>query len=264
MNGNTLGEMLLAAEPFDIGQEVAIRRALNGKGNYYHGGTVKQVPLGSKGTIIELGGQSIKLLLARKPNIEAIPEKKTLWNTIRSYFGLKEIRAERPDNENYWTVHPDEIASKNPSIPRPKVEEANLENLLKGNVVETVNESGSTAFQPGFNVREEFVVWVREQFPDLEKYAGGRKSYSELDERREEVRLAAIKACQHGVKTTNSCVKGYFEDHLSYFRGSDGGRFYNNLCALTQLIEQVAVNIGRSSNWHYGTNLKRGRRKNNE
>ena len=49
-----------------------------------------------------------------------------------------------------------------------------LQNLLSAEEPK-IEESQARTFNPKFNVREEFPVWIKEQFPEIGQYARKRK-----------------------------------------------------------------------------------------
>src|SRR3990167_8604834 len=81
-----------------------------------------------------------------------------------------------------------------------------LKNLLEGDEPEEKVETEENGFNPKFNVREEFAVWIRQQFPKLKKHAKKGLVYPELDARAEEVYQAALGAVNHGVTSTKDCA----------------------------------------------------------
>ncbi len=80
-----------------------------------------------------------------------------------------------------------------------------LNELLTGEEPEE-RVKGNKKFNPLFNVREEFALWVREEFPELKEYAKKRRVYRELEERKDEVYEAALGAVNHGVASTEACA----------------------------------------------------------
>jgi len=122
-------------------------------------------------------------------------------------------------------------------------------------------EQEGNLFEPKFNAREEFAIWVRQEFPEL---WNGRLllRYGAVNKRKKEVYEAAKKACEHGVKTTNNCVNSRFYHTLhqlsqSFYKSS---KFGNDVKRLVEWIENVAPNLNNGE-LHYGTGLVVKRRK---
>jgi len=247
---------------FKVGQEVIVKKALNGA-VYYLGGSLKDVPLGSKGKVQDMLAD-----------------------------GTMGIRLDNPrlGIQGYWKVHLDELTL----IPREEKADSVLETQLLAEVPkepkdnqerEDNKDDGNTiyrtrntfieefrklffvgkskvpkipAFTPRFNPREEFAVWIRDQFPELEQYASKGTYYLKLVDHQYEVSRAAIEACEHGAATTRSCIKSRFNEYLKCFKRGKGN-FTNNVNGLTELIENVSANLKqKSGSWHYGTTLVRG------
>ena len=117
------------------------------------------------------------------------------------------------------------------------------------------NDKNNNPFDPKFNPREEFVVWVKEEFPEL--WNGQDKSYENLERRRKEVYKAAKKACKHGIKTTDYCVRSYFYKYLRYLDNlSDKStpEFVKVINSLVEHIEFFSVNLN-TGKLHYGTRI---------
>ncbi|MDP3881332.1 MAG: hypothetical protein Q8Q31_00445 [Nanoarchaeota archaeon] len=270
---------------FRLGEEVIIRKASAGQGNYYHGGTVKQVPLGSRGRIVEMDApESIRLFLEANPKAEVNPRKRNFWDKVIEYLGIKEKFLEK---SSYWLVHPAEISPRSDPSPKPQISTSNLQLLLSNNTIEAVNDADKSAFQPGFNVREEFAVWVRKQFPQLEDYVKRKEKYKELEERRDEVMSGARKAYDHAMQTAGGCARTGFQvsfarligdkntltglegsaldapdRSVKYFtmkeedtEGSESELFPSNLNKFVITIERSSLSLG-SKDKHYGTRRK--------
>ena len=89
-----------------------------------------------------------------------------------------------------------------------KSSEDKLTDLLAENPEE---EDEKREFRPLFNAREEFAVWIREQFPQLKTYALNRESYDDLTERKKEVMKGARSAYEHALLTAHGCARTSFE-----------------------------------------------------
>lgn len=230
---------------YKIGQEVVIRRALgekggNSRGEYYHGGNLRIVPLGAKGTI------------------------KTVNNSETLYLKLDNPRQ---GDEGYWHVHPEEIGLSKEEEKQDEQRLRRKQSVLERTLVTKepidrprTNES-STDYDPKFNPREEFVLWMESQFPGI------TRSYVPLMKkilaRKQEVYAAARLACQHGIRTAESCVQETFREILSDLKHSnrvskvsqksydkDFCRYLHDLVALSK---QVSGNLVSRNHWHYGT-----------
>ena len=226
---------------YKVGQEVVIRRNLGQMhgykpGEYYYGGNLEEVPLGTKATIEEI-------------------------------FSKEQIYV-RLGNEKYgntgWYVHPSEIdhltkEQAQAEKERQKQGNSQLEEILLNSVQDTKDKTRTRtkkkSFNPAFNVREEFAVWVRQEFPRLKQYAKSRKGYSALTRRKAEVMEGARMAYEHAKKTTDSCVTDAFQEKYNNLECSDGMDFPRHLCQMVKYIEHVSANLGKSN--HYGTRRQR-------
>ena len=152
---------------------VVIRNLGKRKGRYYYGASLTSIPIGSKGKI-----------------------QRAFKNSYRVSF-----------NGNSFVLKPGEVAFDKRLTKREKTKgETLLEKaLLEEEIVEEKDRKRIKPFEPKFNVREEFSVWIRDQFPELKKYASRKKgSYVKLERRKKEVYAAAVLACNHGIKTTQN------------------------------------------------------------
>jgi len=110
--------------------------------------------------------------------------------------------------------------------------------------------SGNKKFEPKFNVREEFALWVREQFPELRKYARGRGNvYKELEERREEVYEAALGAVNHGVVSTETCASsrlssGWTKFEKGFKQTASPKKRAKSLMAFVEAVEDLSISLG--------------------
>ena len=82
-----------------------------------------------------------------------------------------------------------------------------LDELLSGEEPQESEDHNRSKFNPKFNVREEFTLWVREQFPELKEHTDQNLAYEEVETRREEIYQAALGAVNHGVASTEACAK---------------------------------------------------------
>ena len=135
---------------------------------------------------------------------------------------------------------------------KSKHEKKKLESLLIAEEpVDKIKKEKS--FDPKFNAREEFVVWVREEFPEL-MYQKGH--YEIPSKRRREVYEAAIAACRHGIETTGACVQRTFQNNFSNLMTDGCSDLEVRIYSIVSLIECVSANLG-NENRHYGTILAR-------
>ena len=220
---------------FKVGQEVVIKRNLgersgHRKNEYYHGGDLSDVPLGTKAIV------------------DSINDKKGLDLTLKG----------RNNNGRSWYVHSDELATNKEYKATQKKLDSLLDSVLLENlVVEKKSRKKIKPFEPKFNVREEFAVWMIEQFPNLKEYEKLGKKYKAIEKRRDEVYKAAKLACKHGIETTNSCVSDMFFDSLNRLKTTNNLYFNESLCYLISTIECVSANLNTEEKRHYGTELKR-------
>jgi len=123
-----------------------------------------------------------------------------------------------------------------------------LQTLLSEGAPKAPRKSRSKKFKPKFNVREEFVLWVNDQFPELSSRVSSEKSYSELSERMKEVKEAAKKAYDHISQTTTQCSNStsyrYWNKLDSCDETGDEKRFITNLDAFVQTIENFSMSLG--------------------
>jgi len=119
-----------------------------------------------------------------------------------------------------------------------------LENVLSEEVPEEKrNTREKRKFKPKFNVREEFVVWMRQEFPELNDYEYRNEPYKELIQRKEEVLDGARQACEHGVRTTGGCTRGYFKDQKKTLSQWSESTFTSNIRGLISNIEIISSNL---------------------
>jgi hypothetical protein len=127
------------------------------------------------------------------------------------------------------------------------------ENRTNEKTYETSNRQNP--FKYTFNVREEFAVWLRQEFPYLEPHKPDSSSYVSLLKRREEVCEAAKAACEHGVNTTDACVRSKFEGYLENLDSSiSDASFTNEISSLVNWIEHVSMDLDNHGG-HYGTRV---------
>lgn len=212
---------------FEVGQEVIIGRNLGFRTNrssieYYHGGSIKNVPLGTKATI------------------DRIVDKDQIHLKFKNNrYGI----------DDGWYVHPGELGTNAEQEMAEREEERRigsfLESSLIGDEPKTTEEkqNGKGEFNPKFNVREEFAIWVREQFPELNEYAGRKEKYDALIERKDEVLDGARQAYKHAMETTRACTKNVFDTWFKKLE-SNSGNFGSNLEEFVEYIEVVASNLG--------------------
>src|SRR3989344_5460960 len=93
------------------------------------------------------------------------------------------------ENKRYGTmyVHPSEVdlAEEQRTVTEHEQRKINsqLEEMLSDDI--TTAETSDTdavpekAFKPKFNAREEFAVWIRQEFPKLQGYTEKKQEYTE-------------------------------------------------------------------------------------
>ena len=271
------------------GQEVVIRRNLgekNGreKSDYYHGGDLRDVPLGSKAVIEEV------------------------FNETDIYVRLQ--------NGNTWNVHPDELATTKGVEEAEKKKQEAIDSKLEGilnsqeisiessvddtgkyirhNIDDNVKENHTgiigrirnyfnkpklselhegNPFHPEFNAREEYAVWVRQEFPELKEYAENEKKYGSLEKRKEEVMRGAEMAYNHGTETIQSCALSDFTNIYSALKeqktnniaytdfATNSSAFSTRLEKFVSFIEFLSLNLNSISSMgrekHHGTHIKK-------
>ncbi len=278
---------------YEKGQDVVIRRNLgiehgNGKSGYYYGGSVSNVPLGSKGTIEYVSEKKIDVRLSNGNRWNVHP------NELRTSKETEEAEKKRQEAKNSQleeilqleepTTQKD--AKKEPmsieEVVVPKVLiKLNLAEQYKkimlriknyGNEISKTTDDSikkSEPFKPEFNPREEYAVWVRQEFPELKDYAKKEKEYDSLEKRKIEVMNGAKMAYEHGTKTLRGCALIDFRTVYCTFNGQkpDGlyysdfatysGVFAARLEKFVSFIEFLSLNLESiSSNGykkHHGT-----------
>lgn len=231
----------------EIGQEVTIKRALGpdngrGKNSYYYGWTLVELPLGTKATVVERPRKDIILLEFRGSKIR----RGIVYVNPRIY------------------LHPNELftAEEKETIDKYQNERFSsmLDNVLLSNQLPDNNNelpAGQRAFEPKFNAREEFALWVRQEFPELDRHVAGKTKYDTLLARKEEVIGAARKAYEHAMQTTRTCVSHAFDVRFRelkesdfLFLGPETPRGYNlgtKLLSFVDLIEGVSSSLNEYS-----------------
>lgn len=128
-------------------------------------------------------------------------------------------------------------------------------------------------FHPRVNVREEFVLWVMQQFPDLKKYSTNRTIYPELETRKKHVYEAALGAVNHGVLSTEACAKarlkqGWQEFEAAFTENAKPEDRAKGLSAFVRSLEDLSISLGGDEHYtkcgHYltGTGYYSSERKN--
>ena len=167
---------------FEVGQRVVITKNLGTKpGNeansardkYFYGVNIRDIPLGSKGVIVKLCNNHYKIKVGSENLCLADGEYVT------------------------YTQYTEE-------------EQRRFNSLLEGALLEeaptvTRTKSEERSFNPKFNAKDEFVVWIRQEFPKIEKYARSGTQYEPLVERIDEVKNAA-KIVRERVQAMNPAV----------------------------------------------------------
>lgn len=113
-------------------------------------------------------------------------------------------------------------------------------------------------FDPKFNVREEFAIWVRKEFPELKDHSAKNTVYEMLEARKSEVYLAAQAAMLQGLGSTDACARARLEEGWKkinqYF--SDRSTSADNkkqrasgLNSFVEALEDLSISLG--GNRHY-------------
>ena len=231
---------------YEVGQAVMIKQnlgsksSMRGRGDYYYGGNPSQVPLGTKAVISRIDG------------------------TDKFLLRISDSSSSRRE----WWVHPDELmsAKEYERHEEKKLKERNKEisqvleaALLEEEIIEKKGRKRLKPFEPKFNPREEFAVWMQEQFPELKQRVSKNEEYNAVKRRKKEIYAAATLACNHGIETTRACVRRMFDTGLARLDSTSNLSFNKNLVYLLGVIEQVSANLGDKKDLHYGTELVRVR-----
>lgn len=265
---------------FKVGQEVIVKRNLGrarghlSNSEYYHGGDLNDVPLGAKAIIYAINGpDSLTLKFENgeygNSGIWAVHPGELIGNEK-----LDQARKEYQEKLDAL------LSGDAPVIEADIIFDARLDDILLDDAPIVEKNNGNSKglmgrikrffdykhnhiqigrpFDPKFNVREEFAVWMREEFPDLDLYTGQRGAYKELETRREEVYKAAVLACEHGIETTGACVQATFSIILDHLKDTDY-HFNIKIYELVDFIEKVSANLDTKEERHYGTRLDRRR-----
>lgn len=135
-----------------------------------------------------------------------------------------------------------------------------IDELLTGKEPED-KQSTSREFKPTFNVREEFVLWVQKQFPQLKKHSKKNVQYDALEARRDEVYQAALGAVNHGVTSTEACATaklrtGWEEFDRGFGKSGKPEDRAKSLEAFVKALSDLSISLGGDK--HYteaGTRL---------
>jgi hypothetical protein len=213
---------------FSLGDEVIVHRArgdLPGSwcyrsGGFFYGDRCNDLVLGTKARIVQIRSFECIFISYR----EHSGEIQTRW--VHS----EEIRRAPKNEQGHECAHIDDL-------------------LCDESVEQRVSLHSDTAqFEPTFNAREEFALWVRQHYP--------QKNHTLIMEHQREILDAATKACVHADQETKSCVRDQF---LYLYRDmkdctySTGG-FCSALYEFVNYIELVSHNL--RGELHYGTSLK--------
>ena len=185
---------------FKVGQEVTVGRTCGQirerqSTEYYHGGNPKHVPLGAKGVIEEIYSQD-KMYVRFENNDYGVQGG---W-----FFHTKELNTvkEQAQAEKRWQENFD-------SFLEDSLEERLAEDTTIAAKKKSSREKAKKSFEPSFNTRDEFVAWVREEFPHLPEHAENGTEYKELYARKREIQKAAKEVWKWFAEATMS----WGEDH---------------------------------------------------
>jgi len=139
-----------------------------------------------------------------------------------------------------------------------------LDELLSGEEPQEREDHNRSKFNPKFNVREEFTLWVREQFPELKEHTDQNLAYEEVETRREEIYQAALGAVNHGVASTEACAKsllrlGWQEFEKGFALNGNPAERTKSFEKFTTALEKLSISLGGEK--HYteaGTFLSGG------
>ena len=252
---------------FKVGQEVLVREN-NGPLNwqrpteYYHGGDLRMVPLGAKAVIGRIYGQDKMYVRFENRNhgrnggwylhpteIGVNPEQEQQAK-VASF--LEDILFDNTPVAEELLVTETENGYKNNQPPKGLI--GRIKHFFGYGLVQERKLLGKP-FEPSFNAREEFAVWIRQEFPELWEYAVRNQEYTKLTERKDEVLEGARMAYEHAMETSNSCVRSSFECRFSQFEKCNTKNFPRDLNSMITWIEEVSANLGETT--HYGTEVVR-------
>ena len=273
---------------FKVGQEVVVRRNLGvnsgqGGGRYYYGGDLKEVPLGTKAIIDMVKKDNIHLRFEntkygsngwwyahpqelystedqtrdereQQAKVDSLLESVVLDETSTDEILLAETQTRNARKVSFVGGLVNRIKDLFGYYPSQLQK---LDTLLDKTLAAETGIPRRSKFDPKFNVREEFAVWVREQFPDLSNYAQKGRVYQDLEDRRQEVYDAAKLACDHGLETTEACVKSEFAYLRATLKDTRHHDISYPIYQLVKFIEHVSANLRDKGTRHYGTHLAR-------
>jgi len=125
-----------------------------------------------------------------------------------------------------------------------------LDELLNGKEPEERLEVNvNREFKPKINVREEFVLWIREQFPELGEYIKKGGIYKSLETREEEIYQAALGAVNHGLTSTEDCAStrlhsGWVEFEKGFGVKGNPRRRAKSLGSFVKALEDLSISLG--------------------
>jgi len=296
------------------GQRVTLMRALGreggyGKEQYYHGHETYDFPVGTQGRICD------ECDITPERICVTVRGHRQMYVHPKELYTAKELLVRRRlEHDKRRAAMEKLLGVEDPEDRLAKEREAALERrkaaaqpviadlLVAEEPVDVIDEmwqgmldeeapaeeeKDEHAFNPSFNVREEFAVWVRKEFPKIDEYQlnhedmyeeelYGRyiyppeqrrrmrnrkgKVYEELDARMKEVHEAAKLACAHGTKTTQECVAAQFQKlgNLVKTNYRNPEKYAGTISSLVNWIETVSGNLGKQK--HYGTRVVKGRK----
>jgi hypothetical protein len=201
------------------GQQVVIKRnlgtapgneAYDQKDHYFYGESIRDIPLGSRGVI-----------------------EKRCYNHYKIRVGSTTLCLRTEEYSYDEEFEKEEQARKNSLLEGILTQE---EPCLQG------SNGEQHGFNPAFNAKDEFAIWVRQEFPELHTYPKGQK-YETLTQRTEEVKQAANKAYD-GVVTASKangknlyCQRKYLGEFYNNFRYSAPNNFAFTLEKFVQALE---------------------------
>lgn len=207
----------------EIGDRVKVIEARGIKeGQYRYGYSVSTIPIGTTGIIL---------------------------GTFRD-----DIRV-RVDHSHSYMFSRKELTF-NKELQTNDLSDEGLDSLL--NAEEPVKDASSTQeiFEPKFNIREEFAIWIREQFPKLREYAIKKEICPQVNERKEEILDGVEKAYEHiSTSYTRSCARSSFEALYKNLRGNKNSDITLNLENFVGFIESTSPNM-HAAYRHHGINLE--------
>lgn len=258
---------------FEIGDHVVMSNPTYGKNGFDHGYDLKKIPLGSKGQIVDVSStkyytvkiRGVTYIIHGDEMKRDVDEEEKIEKEYNNRLEKSLISDDPLENEETENIEREVDTSQAPRGLLSKI--SKCFGFLKHVVPESVltraekyfgveKKVSRRDFNPKYNAREEFVLWVREQFPDIGRYSEKNQKYPELEERIEEVYQAALAACRHGTNTAKSCIGENFRNYSYYLQSHRrDSEFKGYIITLLKYIEGLSPNFRSIDSLDYGTQI---------